>query len=193
MRRAAEALQRHQVRTRLFAGGRWIRTIGTAYETTLLATAFGPAIRLPRQKPALSCQGPMIRIHFPPASSQLRTREGMDRTPQGCEVAYFEPRVAELGQYPAWAKIDMSGAKFYLELRHHGLYIRRLNHWGDRYVSNFCARFGRRPGDGAGRPVFRRWREALGRDRDLLRLYRAGGASLSAGRSHRLRSGHHPA
>src|ERR1700726_4944600 len=61
----------------LFPGGRWIPTIGTAYETTLLATPFGPAIRLPRQKPALSCQGSMIRIHFPPASSQLRTREGM--------------------------------------------------------------------------------------------------------------------
>jgi hypothetical protein len=31
----------------LGAGGRWIRTIGTAYETTLLATPFGHAIRLP--------------------------------------------------------------------------------------------------------------------------------------------------
>jgi CheY-like chemotaxis protein len=27
----------------------------------------GPAIRLPRQKPALSCQGPIVRIHLPPA------------------------------------------------------------------------------------------------------------------------------
>jgi hypothetical protein len=36
------------VRTRLAAGGRWIRTIGTAYETTLMATPFGPSMRLPR-------------------------------------------------------------------------------------------------------------------------------------------------
>ena len=28
---------------------------------------FGPAIRLPKQKPALSCRGPMVRIHLPPA------------------------------------------------------------------------------------------------------------------------------
>jgi hypothetical protein len=26
---------------------------------------FGPAIRLPQQKPALSCRGPMVRIHLP--------------------------------------------------------------------------------------------------------------------------------
>ena len=30
---------------------------------------FGPAIRLPQQKPALSCRGPMVRIHLPPAAS----------------------------------------------------------------------------------------------------------------------------
>jgi hypothetical protein len=34
---------------------------------------FGPAIRLPQQKPALSCRGPMVRIHLPPALSPLRT------------------------------------------------------------------------------------------------------------------------
>jgi hypothetical protein len=28
---------------------------------------FGPAIRLPQQKPALSCRGPMVRIHLPPS------------------------------------------------------------------------------------------------------------------------------
>jgi len=33
---------------------------------------FGPAIRLPQQKSALSCRGPMVRIHLPPAVS-LRT------------------------------------------------------------------------------------------------------------------------
>src|SRR3954464_15516051 len=33
---------------------------------------FGPAIRLPQQKPALSCRGPMVRIHLPPARSPLR-------------------------------------------------------------------------------------------------------------------------
>ena len=64
-----------------------------------------------------------------------------------------------------------------------------LTFWGIAYVSKFCARFGRRPGDGTGRPIFRRWRQALGRDlghlaRDVLRLYRAGAAGLSAGRSH---------
>src|SRR4029077_19274226 len=34
---------------------------------------FGPAIRLPQQKPGLSCRGPMVRIHLPPAASQVRT------------------------------------------------------------------------------------------------------------------------
>jgi hypothetical protein len=34
---------------------------------------FGPAIRLPQQKPALSCRGPMVRIHLPPAESPART------------------------------------------------------------------------------------------------------------------------
>ena len=34
---------------------------------------FGPAIRLPQQKPALSCRGPMVRIHLPPAASLVRT------------------------------------------------------------------------------------------------------------------------
>src|SRR5207245_11272352 len=34
---------------------------------------FGPAIRLPQQKPALSCRGPMVRIHLPPAESHQRT------------------------------------------------------------------------------------------------------------------------
>jgi len=34
---------------------------------------FGPAIRLPQQKPALSCRGPMVRIRLPPALSPLRT------------------------------------------------------------------------------------------------------------------------
>src|ERR1700694_3185379 len=29
----------------------------------------GPAIRLPQQKPALSCRGPMVRIHLPPPAS----------------------------------------------------------------------------------------------------------------------------
>jgi hypothetical protein len=33
----------------------------------------GPAIRLPQQKPALSCRGPMVRIHLPPAASRERT------------------------------------------------------------------------------------------------------------------------
>ena len=32
-----------------------------------------PAIRLPQQKTALSCRGPMVRIHLPPAASQQRT------------------------------------------------------------------------------------------------------------------------
>src|ERR1700736_3750922 len=46
---------------------------------------FGPIIRLPQQKPALSCRGPMVRIHLPPAESpslvppQIRTIEsGVD-------------------------------------------------------------------------------------------------------------------
>jgi hypothetical protein len=34
---------------------------------------FGPAIRLSQQKPALSCRGPMVRIHLPPAASLLQT------------------------------------------------------------------------------------------------------------------------
>src|SRR6478672_12462545 len=37
-----------------------------------LAAPFGPAIRLPQQKPALSCRGPMVRIHLPPAASLSR-------------------------------------------------------------------------------------------------------------------------
>src|SRR4029077_16073828 len=35
---------------------------------------FGPAIRLPQQKPALSCRGPMVRIHLPPAESLSLSR-----------------------------------------------------------------------------------------------------------------------
>jgi hypothetical protein len=35
---------------------------------------FGPAIRLPQQKPALSCRGPMVRIHLPPATSLAQGR-----------------------------------------------------------------------------------------------------------------------
>ena len=31
------------------------------------------AMRLPQQKPAVSCQGPMVRIHLPPGESLLRT------------------------------------------------------------------------------------------------------------------------
>ena len=38
-----------------------------------LAAPLVPVIRLPQQKPALSCQGPMVRIHLPPAASQERT------------------------------------------------------------------------------------------------------------------------
>jgi len=38
-------------------------------------------------------------------------------------------------------RLTMGGAKFHLELRRHALYIRRLNHREDRYVSIFCARF----------------------------------------------------
>jgi hypothetical protein len=35
-----------------------------------------PAIRLRQQKPALSCQGPMVRIHLPPAeTTNFRFRE----------------------------------------------------------------------------------------------------------------------
>jgi len=33
---------------------------------------FGPAIRIPQQKPPLSCRGPMVRIHLPPAASRQR-------------------------------------------------------------------------------------------------------------------------
>ena len=35
-----------------------------------LAAPLVPLIRLPQQKPALSCQGPMVRIHLPPAAGQ---------------------------------------------------------------------------------------------------------------------------
>jgi hypothetical protein len=40
-----------------------------------------PVIRLPQQKPALSCQGPMVRIHLPPAVSQVRTVIGPPELP----------------------------------------------------------------------------------------------------------------
>src|SRR5580693_8158027 len=71
---AANNDRRSQVRRRLAAGGRWIRTIGTAYETNLLATPFGLRNFAFRNKnPALSCQGPMVRIHFPPPASHVRT------------------------------------------------------------------------------------------------------------------------
>src|SRR5437016_4360240 len=39
----------------------------------------------------------------------------------------------------------MGGAKFYHQLKRHGLYTRRLNLWEDCHVSKFCARFGRQP------------------------------------------------
>jgi hypothetical protein len=47
---------------------------------------FGPAIRLPKQKPALSCRGPMVRIHLPPAGS-LRTigSAGITGLPSGLD------------------------------------------------------------------------------------------------------------
>src|ERR1700751_314229 len=33
----------------------------------------GPAIRLPQQKPALSCREPMVRIHLPPEQSHTNS------------------------------------------------------------------------------------------------------------------------
>ena len=36
---------------------------------SFLAAPLVPVIRLPQQKPALSSQGPMVRIHLPPAES----------------------------------------------------------------------------------------------------------------------------
>src|SRR5580704_7492094 len=58
------------------AGGRWIRTIGTPQN---FLAARSP-IHLPQHKPAPSRQGPMVRIHLPPAESLLRTwlsKEGL--------------------------------------------------------------------------------------------------------------------
>jgi hypothetical protein len=43
-----------------------------AAHTSRIGDVSGPAIRLPQQKPALSCRGPMVRIHLPPGMS-LRT------------------------------------------------------------------------------------------------------------------------
>src|ERR1700752_2251439 len=66
---------------------------------------FGPAIRLPRQKPALSCQGPKVRIHFPPAESRVRTRfAGSRLAPKFVFVAreaYRCPR-----SMPRWSSLD---------------------------------------------------------------------------------------
>jgi hypothetical protein len=39
-----------------------------------LLPPFGPAIRLPQQKSALSCRGPIVRIHLPPAESRANHR-----------------------------------------------------------------------------------------------------------------------
>src|SRR5438132_6406386 len=71
---------------------------------------FGPAIRLPQQKPALSCRGPMVRIHLPPAPSQertdargLRTRslgftDDQDGTCHGFSPDVRIPLVQEIGR-----------------------------------------------------------------------------------------------
>ena len=40
-------------------------------KTPFWLPALGPAICLPQQKPALSAPGPMVRIHLPPAGSQI--------------------------------------------------------------------------------------------------------------------------
>ena len=47
-----------------------------------LAAPLVPVIRLPQQKPALSCQGPMVRIRFPPPESQAKSvdRAALSRT-----------------------------------------------------------------------------------------------------------------
>ena len=51
---------------------------GDGFEPSVPAKFFGcpvdpPAIHLPQYKPAPSRQGPMVRIHLPPAKSLLRT------------------------------------------------------------------------------------------------------------------------
>src|SRR6202040_3712469 len=52
-------------------GGRWIRTIGPP---PFFGCPVDPrAIHLPQYKPARPRQGPMVRIHLPPAKSPLRT------------------------------------------------------------------------------------------------------------------------
>ena len=79
------------------------------WQAGMVALHFGcprsvPAIRLPQQKPAVSCQGPMVRIHLPPAES-LRARCSLrsttcSRTPPNtmtCAVALRPPPRAAQG------------------------------------------------------------------------------------------------
>ena len=84
---------------------------------------FGPAIRLPQQKPALSCRGPMVRIHLPPAGSPVRTSfsganpidgvadfanaNGPFRTTLGSALAHR--RNQRRGQFPPCAPRDRGG------------------------------------------------------------------------------------
>src|SRR6266478_9472784 len=64
-----------QVRRRLSAGGRWIRTIGPRKDRFLLRKANCGTER-GQPKRVVSYAVPMVRIHLPPAESQQRTRFG---------------------------------------------------------------------------------------------------------------------
>ena len=71
-----------QVRSRLAAGGRWISN--HRYPAKFFWRPIDPrAIHLPQSKPAPSRQGPMVRIHLPPADSPslARIRFRASRTP----------------------------------------------------------------------------------------------------------------
>ena len=94
---------------RLSAGGRWIRTIGTAYETTLFATPFGPAIRLPLIQALVSTSASTAPNT---AESLLRRLESHFQSPEKArESAYLRPAagpgllgMAEFRHRPAHAR-----------------------------------------------------------------------------------------
>src|SRR5580704_6013380 len=76
------AVCRKAART-VLCGGRPVMGVPTAIvkETTFLGCPRSiPAIRLPLPKPALSSQGPMVRIHLAPAASPMRTSLTPDAT-----------------------------------------------------------------------------------------------------------------
>jgi hypothetical protein len=62
---------RRAVRTRLAAGGRWIRTIGPCREEAGLYC--GDELGDRRGQPKKFCGVPMVRIHLPPAASLVQT------------------------------------------------------------------------------------------------------------------------